>query len=211
MYLFSRRTRLTGGNGMAGVEWATAIGAKAAEIAGVDVQLWMNVYSPGFGTISWTAWFENLTALEAMGDQLSADASYNEMANAGAALTEGGMDDGVMQVIHGTPDPARTINYVQGSQALVAAGSFERAIGVGIELVERGEAITGIPTMFVRALTGPYGAVGWLSGYESLAEMEKAMDAQAADPDWLKLIDGTKGCFVEAVGATETTLYRKLA
>ena len=29
--------------------------------------------------------------------------------------------------------------------------------------------------MFGQALTGPYGAVGWLTGYETIAEMEKAM------------------------------------
>jgi hypothetical protein len=211
MYLFSRRTRLVGGNGGAGLEWAVGIGAKVKEITGHDVQLWANVYSAGYGTISWTAWFENLTALEAMGDQLAADPSYNEMVNAGAALTDGGVDDGVVQPIHGTPDPERPIQYVSGATALIAGGSFERAIGVGIQLVEHGEKITGIPSMFVRALTGPYGSVGWLTGYESLAAMEKANDAQAADPGMLKLIDSTQGCFVEDAGATQTTLYRRLA
>ena len=211
MYLFSRRTRLAGGNGMAGVEWAVGIGAMVKEITGHDVELWANVHSPGYGTISWTAWFENLTALAAMSDKLAADPSYNEMANAGAAFTEGGIDDGVVQPIHGAPDPDRPVQYVSGATALIAGGNFERAIGVGIQLVEHGEAITGIPSMFVRALTGPYGSVGWLTGYESLAEMEKANDAQAADPNMLKLIDSTEGCFVEDAGATQTTLYRKLA
>ena len=65
--------------------------------------------------------------------------------------------------------------------------------------------------MFLRSLTGPYGQVGWLTGYESLAQMETAMDAQASDPTWLKLIDSTEGCFIEDLGATQTTLYRKLA
>jgi len=210
-YLLSRRTRLAGGTGSAGFEWAAGIGTKVKEITGHDVQLWANVYSAGFGTISWTAWFENLTALETMGDQLAADSSYNEMVNAGAALTEGGVDDGVVEPIYGAPDPDRPIQYVAGATALIAAGSFERTIGVGIQLVDLGQKITGIPSIFVRALTGPYGSVGWLTGYESLAEMEKATAAQAADPAMLKLIDSTQGCFVEDAGATQTTLYRRLA
>ncbi len=211
MYLFSRRTRLAGGNGMAGVEWAAGIGAKVTEITGHEVQLWSNVFSPEYGTITWTAWFESLAAIEAMGDQLAADSSYNEMANAGAAFTEGGLDDGVLQPIYGAPDPDRPVEYVAGAQALVAGGNFERAMGVGIELAQHGEKISDVSTMFLRALTGPYGAVGWLTGYENVAEMERAMDAQAADPEWLKLIDGTKGCFNEDIGATQQTIYRKLA
>ena len=211
MYLFSRRARLAGGHGTAGVEWAVGIAGKVTEITGHQVQVWANAYSPGYGTVTWTAWFEDLTALEAMGDQLVVEPSYMAMADAGAGFTDGsGLDDGVMQPIHGEPDPERPIEYVSGASAIVAGGSFERAIGAGIELVEHGERVTGIPAMFLRALTGPYGLVGWLTGYENMAQMEAAMDAQAADPDWLKLIDSTKGAFVEQVGATETTIYRKL-
>ncbi len=211
MYLFSRRTRLAGGNGTAGVEWAVQIGAKVTAITGRDVQLWANAYSPGFGTIAWTAWFEDLTALESMGDQINADGSFMDLVAAGAGLTEGGLDDGVVQVLAGAPDPERPIQYVSGATAIIAGGSFERAIGLSIELAQRGEKVTGVPGLFGRALTGPYGSVGWLTGYESIAQLERANDALAADPEMLKLIDGTKGCFVEDAGAAQTTLYRKLA
>lgn len=211
MYLFTRRTRLGGGVGMAGIEWATTIGAKVTELTGNEVELWTNAYSPGFGTITWTAWFENLAALEAMGDQLSVEPSFSKLADEGAAFTEGGMDDAVLQPIYGAPSPERSIQYVSGTESMVAGGHFRRAMGVGVEIVEHAEKITNIPTMFVRSLTGPYGAVGWLTGYESITEMEEALAAEAADPSWLKLIDSTEGCFLEAPGATQTTIYRKLA
>jgi hypothetical protein len=211
MYLFSRRTRLAGGHGTAGVEWAVGIAAKVTEITGHEVQVWANAYSPGYGTISWTAWFENLSALESMGDQLTAEKSYLDMADAGAGFTEGGLDDGVMQPLYGAPDPERPIEYVSGATALIAGGNFERAIGLSIEMVQHGERVAGIPGMFLRALTGPYGSVGWLTGYENIAELERANDALAADPDMLRLIDGSNGCFLDEAGAAQTTLYRKLA
>lgn len=211
MYLFNRRTRLAGGHGTAGVEWAVGIAAKVKEVTGHEVQVWATVWSPGYGTISWTAWFENLTALESMGDQLSAEPSYMAMADAGAGFTEGGVDDSVLQPIYGAPDPERPIQYVSGATALVAGGNFERAMGVSIEMVQHGERVTGISGMFLRSLTGPYGAVGWLNGYESVAEMERANDALAADPDMLRLIDSSNGCFLDEAGAAQTTLYRKLA
>ena len=44
-----------------------------------------SVYSPGFGTISWTAWFEDLASLEAVGDKLDAAKSMELFERALAA------------------------------------------------------------------------------------------------------------------------------
>ena len=60
MYLFTRRARLAGGAGAAGLEWATTITAKVAQVTGHEASLWATVYSPGFGHITWTAWFDDL-------------------------------------------------------------------------------------------------------------------------------------------------------
>src|SRR5690348_13402128 len=100
MYLFSRRTRLAGGNGTAGLEWAASIIPKIKEISGHEVQLWGTVYSPHFGSIAWTAWVEDLSALEALGDKLQADAGYLELTNKGAQFTEGGLDDEIFQPVY---------------------------------------------------------------------------------------------------------------
>lgn len=211
MFLFTRRSRLAGGNGMAGIEWATGVCAKVKEITGQEVQLWANVYSPGFGTISWTSWFADLASLESVADALSADASYQALANSAPSFTEGGFDDGLLQPIHGAPDPERPIQYVIGVQAVAAAGNAERAIAAGVDIAQHSESTTGVPTMFLRSLSGPYGAVGWLTGYESIAAVQAASEALEADPAWLKLIDSTEGCFVADAAITQQTLYRKLA
>ena len=211
MYLFSRRARLALGHGMAGVEWAQAVCAKVNEVTGHEVQLWATVYSPGFGTVSWTSWVADLTTLESIGDKLAVDTAYTDLVNAGAQFLDGGIDDSVLQVLAGQPDPSRDVQYVTGAQAVVADGQIERAMGAGIEIGNAGESITGIPTLFVRSLTGPYGQVGWLTGFVSLAEMEAANDKLAADPSWLKTIDGMQGCFLADVNATQSTMYRRLA
>jgi hypothetical protein len=210
MYLFSRRGRLAGGNGTAGIEWASSIGAKVKDITGHEVQLWANVFSPGWGTVSWTAWFENLASLEAVGDKIQVDSSYLALADQGSQFTEGGLDDAVYQPIVGEPDPSREVQYVGGTVGVVAAGNAERALAAGVEIAQKAESITGLPTMFVRALTGPYGSVGFLTGYENIAAFESASDALAGDPSWVKLIDSTKGCFVEDAAITQTTLYRRI-
>lgn len=209
MYLFTRRTRLSAGNGTAGVEWAGQIAAKVKELTGTEIQLWSTVYSPGFGTISWTGWFESLEALEKVGDTLQADPSMEKLSNAGAKYTEGGLDDGLVQPIYGTPSDA-PIQYVGGAVAVAAAGNIERAMAAGIEIAQKSEAITGLPTLFGRSVTGPYGGVGWLTGYESAAAMETADSALSGDSSWLKLLDSTKGCFAEDTNVTQATIYRRL-
>jgi hypothetical protein len=64
--------------------------------------------------------------------------------------------------------------------------------------------------MFVRSMTGPYGGVGWLTGYENITAMQTAEAAIAADSSFMKLIDSTKGCFVEDAAATQATIYRRV-
>lgn len=210
MYLFTRRSRLSGGHGTAGLEWATAVCAKVAEVTDQEVQLWATVYSAGFGTISWTTWLADLPSLESVGDRLAADAGYNSLTNQGPEFLEGGLDDSLLQVLHGLPDPDRDVRYVGGIQAVIAGGQATRAMASGVELAMTATSITGLPTMFLRALTGPYGSVGWLTGYESAAEMESADHALATDPGWIKTVDATEGCFVEDPSVTQTTMYRRI-
>jgi hypothetical protein len=211
MYLFTRRTRLARGDGAAGVAWAMAITEKVKQITGHEIQLWSTVYSPGFGTISWTGWFEDLASLEVVGDKLDADPAMAELGNAGNEFTDGTLDDGLLQPIYGDPAAGAGATYVGGAAAVCSAGNIERAMTLGAEIAQKSEAITGLPTMFLRSTTGPYGGVGWLTGYENITVMEKAEDKLAADPSWLKLIDSTKGCFVEDPAMTQATIYRRLA
>ena len=75
---------------------------------------------------------------------------------------------------------------------------------------QKAEKITGLSTMFVSSLTGPYGSVGFLTGYENIAAFEAAQSKLAGDASWIKLIDSTKGCFVEDAAMTQSTLYRRL-
>lgn len=209
MYLYTRRARLAPGSGNAGVEWAASLCPKIKSIAGQDVELWAHVYSPAAGTISWTSWFPDLSTLEKVSEQLQGDASFGKLAEQGAKHTVGGLDDGLLEVISGAPSDAQP-QYVGGAVAVAAAGSLARAMGAGVEIAQKSEAITGLPSLFVRSVTGPFGSVGWLTGYDSAATMEKAEAALAADPSWLALIDSTQGCWVEDPSVTQATIYRRV-
>jgi hypothetical protein len=211
MYLFTRRGRLTDGNGTAGFEWAGSMCEKVRELTGQEVQLWATVHSPGWGTITWTAWMPDLSTLERLFDTLQADSSYIALTDQGAKYTAEGADDELIAPVHGEPDPERDAQYVGAVRAVCAAGSIARAMGKGIEIADKAASITGLPTMFVRSMSGPYGGVGWLTGYDDLAQYEKAQQALAEDQAWMALVDSTEGCFVEDPAVTQATLYRRLA
>jgi hypothetical protein len=210
MYLFSRRAHLSSG---AGFEWATTILGRVNEVTGSGAQLWANAFSPGFGTVSWTSWWADLASLEVAMAKLQTDAKFTALAADGGSFIDGIVDDALLQTISGEPDPsaANQARYVAGVQAVCAAGNIARAMTVGAELAQKAEAISGVRTLFVRALTGPYGSVGWLSAYPDLAAFETAQDKLAVDPGWLTTVDDTEGCFVEDAAVTQQTIYMKLA
>ncbi len=208
MYLFTRRTRLANADGLA---WAASICPKVAEVAGTEVQLWGSVYGPAFGTVSWTAWVPDLATLEGIGDKLQADAGYTELTSKGADHTDGTMDDALLQPLYGEPNPEVNTTYVTGVQAVVAAGQGTRAMTAGVELAQAAEAATGRQTMFLRGMTGPYGGVGWLTGFENIGQIDAFNDALAADPNWMAKVDSTGGAFVEDASLTTSLIWRRFA
>ncbi len=207
MYLFSRRARLRSADA---VGWASEICARCQEVAGQEVQLWGNAYSPAFGTVTWTSWFADLPSLEAFGDKMQVDPGYVDLVR-GADHVEGVVDDGLLQIVFGEPDADANPQYVTGVQAVCAGGAAMRAMTLGAEIAGRASAITGRDTLFARSLTGPYGGVAWLTGHPDIASLEAAEAALAADPGWGELIDSTVGAYVEEPAATQSTLYRRLA
>ena len=211
MYLFSRRGRLDGGNTNDALAWATGITTKVNEITDLQVGLWMQTYSPGFGTLVWSTFLADLASLEAGGDKLASDPGYVAMADEGAKYISGGLDDGLVQILHGVPDPTRTIEYASGVQAVCASGNIANAMAVGVEIAQKAEAVTGLPTLFGASVTGPYGGVGWITGYENIGALEAAQAALGADPNWVAMIDKkAAGAYAEEPSLTTQLIYRRI-
>jgi hypothetical protein len=169
--------------------WAVGMAERVNSSTDLEVGLWARAYSEALGTLSWTTFVADLAVLEAANEKLLADDAYVAAANAGAAFTEGGIDDALFQVIHGEPNPERNVRYVGSVQSACANGMLSRGLEVGVELAQRAEAVTGTPTMFATNMTGVYGGVGWLSGFESIDEYAAFAQALAGDAKWIELID----------------------
>jgi hypothetical protein len=82
---------------------------------------------------------------------------------------------------------------------------------IGVEIAQRVEKVTGQPSLFATATTGPYGAVEWLTGFADVREMERAQQALAADTSFIKFIDDkARGVYVEDYAITRQLIYRRL-
>jgi hypothetical protein len=212
MYLFSRRIRLGPGNTRASMEWALEQTKSVTNITGLQVSLFMQVYSPEVGAVAWSTFVPDLATLEAAGDKLNADDAFAAAVDKGSSFTVGGADDLLAQVVYGEPDPTREIEYVTAVQTVCANGNLGRGMELGIKLAQRAEKLIGTPTLFLANATGSYGSVGWITGHENAQALEASQQALASDEDWVTYIDkNVGGVYTDEPSHTTQLIFRRLA
>jgi hypothetical protein len=173
MYLYVRRNQLTDLG--TGLEWVERVRARLEHLFGTRVSSWGNVYSAEAGSVSFSSWWSALSELEEAAGALREDPEYRRILQDGRAFVEGQTDDALLRLTHGEvlPTPPR---YVHIISARSAGGHLDSAIASGIELAQKSEEIIGAPTQFVRYLTGSFGSVAWLTGYDSMADFQTALE-----------------------------------
>ncbi|HVA53905.1 MAG TPA: hypothetical protein VNF05_10380 [Acidimicrobiales bacterium] len=205
MYLFTRQARLTGADAL---KWAATIRDHVAVVTESEVQLWASTLSPGFGTVTWSSSWDDLASLETSFAKLVGNSKYLSLAAEGAQFVNGGVDDGLYQSLYDGTGESGPVQLISSIQAVCANGQLTKALANGVEIAQKAEAISGRPTMFLTTVTGNYGGVGWLAGYESLAAFEQANAKLNADTAWLTYLDGATTCYAQDVGATQSSLHR---
>lgn len=216
MYVFTRTAHLTPGDPTEGITWASEVCHKVRDLTNHPLQLWSSMYSPDVGTLVWSAWFEDLPMLERVSDKLQTDGGYQQMLQSAKELFQGSVDDALMEPLHGAPGreqamhPDRSTQYATTVRAVAAAGSIERSITKGIEIAQHVERTTGHATTFMRGLSGSYGAVSWVTGFESIGALQVADSALAADAGWMRLLDDATTSYVDAPMISQQQIFRRL-
>jgi hypothetical protein len=142
----------------------------------------------------------------------SMDPDSHRAVDEGAAFLAEGMDDALIQLVHGEPDPSRSAQYVTTVQTVCANGMFARGVEVGVQLAQHAEKVTGGPTLFGVNVTGAYGSVGWITPHATIGDLESAQQALMADPDWLAMVDRDAGsAYAADPAASSQTVWRNLA
>jgi len=211
MYLFSRNVRLGAGNPEKQLAWALKMTEKVNQISEIPVSLWTTVFSPDAGRLVWTSVFEDLVTLKTTFDKLVGDPGYTSLVEEGAAHASGDpVDDGLLQLIHADPRSAEIeAQYALAIRATLAPGGSVKGVELGVETAQQASKITGCPTSFGMSVTGPYGQVEWLSVYASIADLQSAGDAIAADPSFNQKVDKELSK-VYLPGVTTQTAYRRI-
>lgn len=191
MYLFSRSVRLGPGNPETQLGWALKMTEKVNQISEMPVRLWTKVFSPGSGSLVWTLTVGDLATLEGTFDKLTADAGYTSLVEEGASHVSGDpVEDSLLQIIHADPKSADIDpKYALSIRATLAPGGAVKGVELGVEVAQLASRITGTPTSFGRHVTGTYGQVQWISTYASIAELQSAGDATAADATFSQKVD----------------------
>ncbi len=211
MYLFSRNVRLGAGNPEKQLAWALKMTEKVNQISEVPVSLWTTVFSPGSGRLVWSAMIEDLVTLETTMNKLVADSGYVSLVEEGAAHASGDpIDDGLLQIVFADPKAAEIDRqYALVVRATLAPGGMVKGIELGVETAQLASKITGSPTSFATAMTGGYGTVAWLSLYASIADLQHAGDAIAADTSFNQKVDKELSK-VYLPGVTTQTALRRI-
>jgi len=212
MYLFSRRARLSGTKLRDALAWATSITGKVNQTTGLQVGLWAQTFSPEVGTLVWSTFVPDLATLETANDKLMVDDGYHDLVDHGNEFViPGSLDDTVGMVVHGQPDPNRHVEYVAVVRSTIRAGKLARGIALGVEIAQRAEQITGLPSAFVADSTGNYGGVAWLSAYANVAELERAEQTINTNPSFVELIDTqAASVYTDQPGASRQLIYRRV-
>lgn len=212
MYLFARRARLANGQLRDSAAWAVAITEKVNQITELNVGLWTSVFSPGLGELVWATFVTDLAILETAEAKLMVDDGYVALADQGAAFsTAEGADDTLSQLVHGDIDPNREIQYVAVIETTVAAGKVGRGMEVGVEIAQRAQQVTGIPTAFLADTTGNYGGVRWITGYETIEQLQAAGQAIAGDVKFTQFVDKeAAGVYLAGPSVTTQRIARRI-
>lgn len=212
MYIFSRSTVLGGKGSMRDSQvWVASITEKVNQITDLQVAVWRNMFSRETNRLTWVAFVEDLAQLEAADDKLGADDSFAALADRGVDFTNGTLDDALGQVVHGSPDPQRAVEYATSVSALMAPGKFTRGIELGIEIAERAEQITGEPTALVSGVTGDYAAIQWITAYDSVRGLQTAGEKLNANPSFVHFIDNeVPGVYESGLDVTQQTCFRRV-
>ncbi|MDP9463256.1 MAG: hypothetical protein M3P52_01420 [Actinomycetota bacterium] len=208
MYLYTRMDRMILGKADEAIAFATEAAAYVTDKTGTPVYTWASVFGAPLGTVTWSARLDSMAALGALQDQLAVDPGFAELGKRGSELFVNDISDSISQGVASTSNEGpRAFASVVTAQC--APGRIADAMAWGVDIMETVGKLTGLPTMMLRSMYGPFAGLGWVSAASSMAEMDTAEAAMSADPTYIKKLDQGGDFFLP--GSGNQILLRRLA
>lgn len=211
MMIFQRMATFEGPPQDIGV-WAMEITELVNARTHLNTSLWQGLFGGPVGTLAWSAVVDNLTALEAATDLLTADADYLSLVARARDWSRTPPEDALLRMIHtagGEYARPGVGAYAEVTTAIPAEGKLAKAGAWGVEISDLHCQLTHASVLFCNSAYGTFAEMRWLALYDSAAAVDNAAEMIAKDDDYgAKLDDGGK-LFVE--GAARRTLARRIA
>ncbi len=208
MYLFSR-TRSADPTKLAeAVGWAGEAARYVTKVTGIEVSPWGTVYGQPTTSLSWSCRIESAAVMAAAQEKLVADTGYQKMLEQASKLFVGPSEDFLTEFVSivGTPNTGK---FATVTRAQCAHGHIAQAMAWGVDILHHVEKVTALPGSMVRAMYGPWGQLGWISLADSMAQVDAAVEATAADATYLERVDMGGPLFI--TGSATHVLLRSLA
>jgi hypothetical protein len=201
MQLFSRRVVLAGPPSEM-LAYATDIRSHVSEVSGRELALWSVGFGAPLGTMMFAMRVEGVADFQEVSARVLADQEYHAKLAAGTAFIGGPSEDSLLQPLNiELPEDHPPVGSVAAlTSAVMANGSYEAAIGWGLDMAEHATKVTGIQTMFAMPQYGPFGAVTWIGVSENAAGADAANAALNGDADYIKKLGAAGELFVEGSG-----------
>lgn len=199
MYIYNRTSLAIADRYPEALAFAVSIAAKVEAVSGHPIRAYVTHFGAPVTTLSWSTRLDSLADLETMKGKLAADPGLAAEMQQNRSLFVGSPEDALMNIVSTTFD-AKPKKYYASTVAMAAGGKVGEAVQFGVEVQQHLSKLTGLQSAFGTNPFGPYGQVGWITGADSMAEIDAFQTAMGTDPAFQKMAGVVGDLFLPGSG-----------
>jgi hypothetical protein len=180
---------------------AVEVAGMVTEITGLAVSVFATRYSAPLNSIGWSTRLESQAELQEANDKLMANEDYLGWDSSHSELFEDAASDQLSTVVSSTLAGAPKRFYTVLTAA-AANGRMADAVEFGVRAQQFVAETTGMATAFLSAVYGPFGTVAWLTGADSMSDLDTLVAMQMTNADYHALVAEAGPLFIAGSGTT---------
>ena len=202
MYIFNRSATLNPHRLVEATGAAVEVAGKVTEIIGLPVSVFASRFGRPTNTIGWSIRVESHAEVQANTEKLIVNEGYLQWVTAHSELFETAASDRLSTVVSSTlaGTPKRFYTIVS---AVAANGKLADAVAFGVRAQQFVTEATGLTTAFMTGVYGAFGEVAWLTGADSMSELDALAAMQMTNADYHALVAEAGPLFIPGSGLTE--------
>ena len=187
MYIFSRTTTLDRNRIAEATERAVEVAGIVTNITGLPIAVYVSRFGEPLNTIRWSTRLESQGELQDANDKLMANMDYLAWLGSNAEYYESAAADQLGYVVSSTMAEPKRFYTVLVAEA--ANGRFGDAVEFGVRAQQFVAQTTGFATAFLTGTYGAFGAVTWLTGVDSMNDLDTLQEMQMTNTDYHALVN----------------------